>query len=170
MTKKSMPLKIYFCIILLLGISFKTTKAENNYHVNGYQLLLPQPIAFSEHANDVSDTADAMLDYVVNFIKLNNGITKLRIESHVFTEATSNDNMKLSLQRAAIISYYLILRGIDCSMLTSTGFGDTKPIDETTDKYTNTRLEFHVAEVNNQPTPDVVKDNTNCKFYNPCDE
>jgi outer membrane protein OmpA-like peptidoglycan-associated protein len=173
---KSLPCgKVFFMrffvisfVLLFTGFTAQA-QAQEQYKVRDNQLILPVPIAFNDHANDVVDTADAMLEYVANFLRSRSDVTKLTIEAHVFTEANSFENMKLSLQRAAILSYYLTLKGIPCSILTASGFGDTRPLDATMGQYANTRLEFHIEEIK-QVATNPCRNLTDCKFYNPCED
>ena len=152
-----------------------SVNAQNNYTLNRNQLILPKPIIFHEHANDIADVNDMMLDYVADFLKDNPNITKLRIESHVFSENNSSENMKLSMQRAAIVAYYLTVRGIDCSLLTVSGFGDTMPLEfadigvADADIDFNTRLEFYIERLGMSETAS-TRNFKICKFYNPCEE
>jgi outer membrane protein OmpA-like peptidoglycan-associated protein len=155
-----------FSVILIF--LFSVVFAQHNYKLVQNRLILPEPIVFEEHANDVFDTTDAMISYVAQYMLDNPNITKLRVESHVFTEKDANENTKLSLQRAAIVTYYLTLKGVDCSRLTASGFGNTKPIDDLADQYTNTRLEFHIQDLKNKSIP--YTNVFDCKFYNPCDD
>jgi outer membrane protein OmpA-like peptidoglycan-associated protein len=153
---------------MLLLFGFFAAQAQTNYKISQNRLILPEPIIFQEHANDVFDTTDAMIDYVAQYMLNNPGITKLRVESHVFTEKDENENTKLSLQRAAIITYYLTLKGVDCSRLTASGFGNTNPVDSLTDKYTNTRIEFFIQEAKNRNIP--YTNDFSPKLYNPCED
>jgi outer membrane protein OmpA-like peptidoglycan-associated protein len=159
----------FVCIAFFLtGFTF-IAQAEEHYKIKDNQLILPEPLIFDDHANDVFDTTDAMIGYVANFLKTHADITKLTIESHVFTEANSYENMKLSLQRAAILSYYFTLKGVDCSILIASGVGDTRPLNDTADNYTNTRLEFHIEEIK-QVATNPYRNFSACKLYNPCQD
>lgn len=142
--------------------------AGTPYTIENNQLILPQPIEFTLHANDVKDPADPMLDHVANYLKEKSYITRLRVEAHVFTEKTPAENLSLSLQRAALISYYLTQRGIDCQRLVPVGFGDTKPVD-TANALVNTRIEFHNAELNGHAIGGMPIDGSAIKRFDPCE-
>jgi hypothetical protein len=138
------------------------------YALEDNKLVLPRCIEFPAHGNDVKDTSDAMLEYVAQYLRDKPYITKLRVESHVFTEKTPTENLSLSLQRAALVSYYLTQKGIDCNRLVPVAFGDTKPVD-TTGSVINTRLEFFNAELNGQSIGGMPVDGAALKKYNPCE-
>ncbi|MCB0512059.1 MAG: OmpA family protein [Chitinophagales bacterium] len=158
----------YLALFSLFLLSTSSVQAQNIFKVTENQLILPNPILFDLHANDISDTNNSIIDYIANFLKQNSNISKFRIESHVFTESNSTENMKLSMQRAAIVAYYLTTKGIDCGMLTVSGFGDTNPIDSVNTS-TNTRVDFYIEKLGNSEVTSKRSFNT-CKFFNPCDE
>ena len=154
---------------MLIGFcAFQLAWAGAPYSIENNKLLLPGDIEFIPHANDVRDTADAMLNYVAQYLRDKPYITKLRVEAHVFTEKTPNENLSLSLQRAALVSYYLTLKGVDCSRLVPVAFGDTKPID-ISNAASNTRLEFYNAELNGSPIGGMPVDGSALKRFDPCE-
>src|SRR3954470_6809963 len=102
-------------LLLLSAILSSSIFAKSSYTVQNNALVLPGTIQFDQHNYDVKDTLDPMLDLVAQYLKENPSITKLRIEGHVYTEKSPEANIKLSLQRAAIISYYLTTKGIACN-------------------------------------------------------
>lgn len=165
-------MKRIIALTLLFSVFFgKTMLAENPYRVQNNALVLPQSIQFDTHAYDVSNEKDPMLDFVAQYLKDKPNITKLRIEGHVYSEKSTEDNIKLSLQRAAMVSYYLTTRGIDCSRLIPVAFGDTKPVapvDECNLTY-NTRISFYNAEINNRAVIGNAVDGFAPKVYNPCE-
>ncbi len=55
--------------------------------------------------------------------------SKFSIEGHTDTDGREASNQILSENRAAAVKNYLIENGIDSSRLSSTGFGQSKPID-----------------------------------------
>jgi outer membrane protein OmpA-like peptidoglycan-associated protein len=145
--------------------------SENSYKVQNNALLLPNDILFDIHAYDVKDDKDPMLDYVADYLKERPAITKFRIEGHVYTEKSTEENLKLSLQRAAIVSYYLTVRGISCDRLIPVAFGDLKPIAPTDECNinNNTRVDFFQAEVNHKAIIGNAVDGFAVKVYDPCE-
>ncbi len=161
-------LKLSFIFILLISARLF---AADSYKVQNNALVLPNPIEFDKHSYDVKDTLDPMLKMVANYLLSRPYITKLRIEGHVYTEKSPEENMKLSLQRAAIISYYLTTNGIDCSRLLPVAFGDTKPIAPTDEcnLNTNTRVSFYNAELNYKAVDGFAVDGFALKVFEPCE-
>ena len=162
------PIKWIFVLLMLFSFS---VFAENAYKVQNNALVLPVSIQFDSHAYDVKNTSDPMLDFVAQYLKDKPYITKLRIEGHVYSEKSPEENIKLSLQRVAMISYYLTTKGIDCSRLIPVAFGDTKPvapIDECNLSY-NTRIDFYNAEMNNKAIAGNAVDGFALKVFEPCE-
>lgn len=154
-------------MLLLSGVSM----AGSKYSILNNALVLPEDIQFEQHAYDVKNPDDPMLDLVAQYLLERPDITKLRIEGHVYTEKTHEQNMKLSLQRAAMISYYLTTKGVDCSRLLPVAFGDTRPVAPTDEcnLHVNTRIDFYNAELNRMLLG-MSADGYALKIYNPCEE
>ncbi len=154
-------------MLLLSGVAM----AGSKYSILNNALVLPEDIQFEQHAYDVKNPDDPMLDLVAQYLMERPDITKLRIEGHVYTEKTPEQNMKLSLQRAAMISYYLTTKGVDCSRLLPVAFGDTRPVAPTDEcnLHVNTRIDFYNAELNKMLLG-MSADGYALKIYNPCEE
>lgn len=145
--------------------------AESAFNIQNDALILPNSIQYDLHDYDVKDENDPMLDLIADYLKDRKYITKFRIEGHVYTEKTPEENMKLSLQRAAMISYYLTERGITCDRLVPVAFGDTKPVAPTDECNinNNTRISFYNAEINNMAIYGKAVDGFAVKTFNPCE-
>lgn len=143
----------------------------NTYRVQNNALILPSDIQFDTHNYDVKDEDDPMLNFVAQYLLERPNITKLRIEGHVYTESSHEENMKLSLQRSAMISYYLTTKGVSCNRLVPVAFGDTKPIAPTDECNldTNTRIDFYNAELNNKAIYGNAVDGFALKVFDPCE-
>lgn len=158
-------------IFILLLLTLTTAFGESAYEGQNNALILPGNIQFDTHAYDVKNPSDPILDMVAQYLKERPNITKLRIEGHVYTEKSTTENLKLSLQRAAMISYYLTTKGIDCSRLIPVAFGDTKPVapvDECNVIYNN-RIDFFNAEMNHKAVPGNAVDGFALKVFEPCE-
>ncbi|MCB0506704.1 MAG: OmpA family protein [Chitinophagales bacterium] len=162
--------KTLFFIVLCVFATI-TINAKSSFKIQNNSLILPTKIQFDSHDYDVKDENDPMLDFVAEYLKETPYITKFRIEGHVYSEKTPEENLKLSLQRAAMISYYLTTRGVSCDRLVPVAFGDTKPvapIDECNLNY-NTRISFYNAEINYEPISGEPVDGFAVKIFNPCE-
>jgi OmpA-OmpF porin, OOP family len=107
-----------------------------------------------------SKTTADILGWLVDFMKQNPNVTKLRIEGHTDNVGAADFNMTLSQERADAVVAHLKEQGVDSGRLVSKGFGSTKPIvpNETKQNMAkNRRCEFHLEEIaGNPPPPDLV--------------
>ena len=73
--------------------------------------------------------------------------TVVEVGGHTDNSGDPSANMQISEQRAAAVRDYLVRQGVSPAMLTSKGYGDTKPIaTNSTDegRFRNRRIEFSV--------------------------
>jgi outer membrane protein OmpA-like peptidoglycan-associated protein len=90
-----------------------------------------------------------MLQEIVNLLKVNPQIKKMRIEGHTDNRGAAEMNLDLSKRRAASVRSWLEVHGIDPARLESEGYGLTKPIDTNdTDagRAANRRVEFKITQ------------------------
>jgi outer membrane protein OmpA-like peptidoglycan-associated protein len=90
-----------------------------------------------------------MLQEIVDLLKANTSIKKMRIEGHTDNRGAADMNLDLSKRRAASVRAWLTQHGIDAGRLESEGYGLTKPIDTNdTDagRAANRRVEFKITE------------------------
>jgi outer membrane protein OmpA-like peptidoglycan-associated protein len=69
------------------------------------------------------------LDSLVDLMQ-NNATIKIVISGHTDNTGTLKINEKLSLQRAMVVSNYLIKKGIDKKRISQKGFADTRPTSD----------------------------------------
>ncbi|MES2138849.1 MAG: OmpA family protein [Bacteroidota bacterium] len=104
-------------------------------------------IQFETGKDIIKKTSFTILDKVVDVMKTNPSY-KLKIEGHTDDQGDDSKNMALSQKRADAVKAYLVKNGIDSSrVLSSTGFGETKPIGDNktaTGRAENRRVEFKV--------------------------
>jgi outer membrane protein OmpA-like peptidoglycan-associated protein len=89
----------------------------------------------------------SILDNVVKVMQENPAYL-LSIDGHTDNTGDKTKNMTLSQKRADAVKAYLVSKGVAGSRLTSTGFGDTKPVgDNNTEagRSKNRRVEFKVS-------------------------
>jgi outer membrane protein OmpA-like peptidoglycan-associated protein len=78
-------------------------------------------------------------------IKVAPADTKIQVGGHTDNTGTSAINTKLSGQRAQVVVDTLVGMGVDASMLSAKGYGDSQPIaDNSSEKgrAQNRRMEF----------------------------
>ncbi|TAE12333.1 MAG: OmpA family protein [Bacteroidetes bacterium] len=70
------------------------------------------------------------LAQVINDVTRKHGKIKVRLEGHTDDVGSNENNLELSRNRAKSVREYLITKGIDPFSLSSTGYGEEKPITE----------------------------------------
>jgi len=119
--------------------------------VQGGQIRIRDPFKFRFNSSELDPAGDPILEAVLAVLKEHVELVHVRIEGHTDNVGGAGFNMKLSQGRAASVRGWLVKHGIDASRLTSTGFGQTRPVDtnETEDgRRNNRRVEFHIDSGN----------------------
>ena len=84
------------------------------------------------------------LNMIVRVMKDNPGL-KFEVDGHTDNSGPAAHNLTLSQQRADAVKVQLVMMGIDQSLLTAKGFGDSKPISDNSTaegRANNRRVEF----------------------------
>jgi outer membrane protein OmpA-like peptidoglycan-associated protein len=98
--------------------------------------------ASAEINPDSQDTLNALADAARACPRL-----QIEIEGHTDSEGTPERNQRLSDRRAAAIRTFLVRAGVDETMLTAVGYGETQPLvpnDTPENRAKNRRIEFTV--------------------------
>ena len=115
----------------------------------GDQIVLEDKIQFDYNSATIKAESHSLLDEVAVILTDNPDIEKLDIVGHTSSEGSDSANLKLSKERAASVSAYLVGKGIDAGRLSSQGKGEKEPIaDNETDegKEKNRRVEFKIEK------------------------
>ena len=111
--------------------------------IQGPNTLLNLQVEYATGASEVPEMVKSALNQIAAILK--EDPRKIVINGHTDNVGNSQDNQKLSLIRAENIKAYLVSQGVDASQLSTSGFGDSKPLaDNATDlgKTKNRRIEF----------------------------
>ncbi|HYV94188.1 MAG TPA: OmpA family protein [Chitinophagales bacterium] len=90
---------------------------------------------------NIRPDAAKVLDTLVNVLKENPNV-KVEIGSHTDSRGKDPYNMNLSLKRAQSVVEYLVQHGIDASLLSAKGYGETQPVNKCTNGVKCTEEEF----------------------------
>ena len=107
-------------------------------------------ILFATNKSAIKQDSIALLDSLVGIMSSCQGVIAGRgIQVSGHTDSVGNDayNQKLSQQRADAVKGYLVNKGIDAGLVTSVGFGESKPIasnDNEADRSQNRRIAFDI--------------------------
>jgi OmpA-OmpF porin, OOP family len=123
--------------------------------IQGKQIRIKDQVKFKTNSAEIlpgKESEDILLA-VAELMKAHPEIKKVRVEGHTDSKGVPAANKKLSEQRAASVMKWLTSHGIEQVRLTSTGFGQEKPLDSNETEQgraTNRRVELHI-EVQDEP-------------------
>ncbi|MFT7621052.1 MAG: outer membrane protein OmpA-like peptidoglycan-associated protein [Myxococcota bacterium] len=103
-------------------------------------------IYFKTGSDKIRAKSFVVLDDAVRVLKEWDTV-RLRVEGHTDDRGKDENNMTLSVARAASVRTYMVEKGIAATRLTSEGFGETKPVGDNKTKdgrQQNRRIEFTV--------------------------
>jgi len=87
-------------------------------------------VIYFEYNKDIIKPASyPILDAVAATLKGNPSISQIEIQGHTDERGDDAYNLDLSDRRAKSVLKYLVDKGVEASRLTSTGYGETQPLD-----------------------------------------
>ncbi len=113
------------------------------------KIIITQKIHFEFNRWNIRPISFPILDDVVEVLKRNPQIKKVRIEGHTDWIGSDAYNIRLSDRRAESVRTYLIQKGVESDRLISEGFGESRPVADnntTEGRAKNRRTEFTVVE------------------------
>ena len=84
-------------------------------------------IGFDFNKADLRDEAKAALDAKIPILLANTGLT-VRISGHADERGSTEYNLALGTERAAMAKRYLVERGVAASRIETTSFGEERPV------------------------------------------
>ncbi len=131
----------------------------------GNKVSIPGELEFDVDKATIKHSAqsDEILNTLVDFMKQNANVTKLRVEGHTDNTGTAAHNEKLSQERADAVATWLVAHGVDKSRIFTKGFGQAKPLvanDSDDHKHMNRRTEFHVQDLDGKAADDASATST----------
>jgi outer membrane protein OmpA-like peptidoglycan-associated protein len=124
--------------------------------LEGSTVRVLQQVHFATGSATILPDSFPMLTEIVQLLKVNPGIKKMRIEGHTDNRGGADMNLDLSKRRAASVRAWLIQHGIADGRLESEGYGLTRPIqsnDTNEGRAANRRVEFKIVEEDNGGPP-----------------
>jgi len=116
--------------------------------VDGGQIRINRPVFFAPNRDVVLATSFPVLTAVADALAATPEIRHVSVEGHTDDVGDDAANLALSQRRAASVVTWLTGHGIDASRLTSTGFGETRPVTPGTTgpiRARNRRVEFRIV-------------------------
>ena len=120
------------------------------------EVKITEQVHFKTGSAVILADSNELLTDVAKVINDHKEIARIRVEGHTDNTGTAAINRRLSAQRAASVSTWLALHGVDKARLTSQGFGPDRPIEPNSTvegRAANRRVEFHVEEPGDKPAP-----------------
>ncbi len=91
------------------------------------ETFIISPVYFDFNKYALTAAARTQLDRLAEILKALPGVT-VTIEGHTDAIGSAAYNKKLSLKRAAAVKEYLVSKGISSTRLTTTGYGESRPV------------------------------------------
>jgi outer membrane protein OmpA-like peptidoglycan-associated protein len=113
------------------------------------KIVITQKVHFEFDRSRIRPVSYPILNDVVEVLKRNPQITKLRVEGHTDWVGSDAYNQGLSQRRANSVRQYLIKKGIAPDRLVAVGYGEKKPVADNTTvlgRAKNRRVEFTVLQ------------------------
>jgi outer membrane protein OmpA-like peptidoglycan-associated protein len=117
--------------------------------VEGSTVHVLQQVHFETGSATILPDSFPMLTEVVDLLKANPDIKRMRIEGHTDNHGAAAMNLDLSKRRAASVRVWLVQHSISANRLESEGYGLTRPVatnDTDEGRATNRRVEFKIVE------------------------
>jgi outer membrane protein OmpA-like peptidoglycan-associated protein len=112
------------------------------------RIELRQMVYFATNEDRILEKSFELLDEVARAL-LDYPSISVSIEGHTDNQGPDDYNQDLSVRRAASVRRYLIAQGVEAERMTSTGYGESRPIDDNrteTGRAANRRVEFLITK------------------------
>lgn len=123
---------------------------QKRVEVRENKIVINEKVQFELDSDKILPVSHDLLNEVAKVIKDNPQIKAIEVEGHASAEGSDEHNQKLSERRAkAVMKYLTKTAGTPKAMLTSKGYGETRPIadNETEDgREKNRRVEFTITQ------------------------
>jgi OOP family OmpA-OmpF porin len=123
--------------------------APPRVEVRDNKIEIHEKIQFDYDKAGIKDASFSLMNEIVDVIKKNPQIKRIRIEGHASSEGNAGHNKALSDDRAKSVMKYLTDHGVATGELAAVGYGSDKPIaDNNTEegREQNRRVEFMILE------------------------
>ncbi|HKO93953.1 MAG TPA: OmpA family protein [Polyangiaceae bacterium] len=122
---------------------------EKQVKIRDNRIELGQKIQFAYDKAEILPASFNLMDELAKVMQENPQVQKVSIEGHASDEGEEQHNLILSKARAEAVRAYLVSKGVSAERLTSTGYGETKPLvsnDSDAGREQNRRVEFHITK------------------------
>lgn len=123
---------------------------NDKVHISRDRIIITEQVYFETAKATIKRQSYEILDAVVEVMKENPQIEKIRVEGHTDDRGSDDYNLELSDERAASVMKYMVDNGIAQNRIESVGYGETRPIKDNATaegRATNRRVEFTILEM-----------------------
>ena len=134
--------------VAVTGMDRKHYSSTSDVKVVNRRFVISKNINFKVGSAELEEESKTVLDQIAQVVKENH-VKRLHIVGHTDSSHTDDFNVKLSLDRANTVKYYLAKQGIAEEGLSSQGYGKRKPKASNTSetgRAQNRRVEFFILE------------------------
>jgi OOP family OmpA-OmpF porin len=122
---------------------------EKKVEIRDNHIEITEKIQFALDKAEILSVSFGLLDEVAKVVQENPHVQKVSIEGHASDEGDEKYNLQLSKARAESVRQYLVKKGVAQDRLSSTGFGESKPLtanDTPEGREKNRRVEFNITK------------------------
>ena len=122
---------------------------QKQVKIRDNRIEIGEKIQFAYDKSEILPASFAIMDELAKVIQENPHVQKVSIEGHASDEGEEQHNLILSKARAEAVRLYLVSKGVSADRLTSTGYGESKPLvanDSDAGREKNRRVEFHITK------------------------
>jgi len=113
------------------------------------KIVITKKIHFEFDKAVIRPISFRILDAVVDIMKQNPDIHKVRVEGHTDSKGSDAYNIKLSQRRTNAVRDYLISHGVEADRLVGVGYGEARPVADNSTaegRARNRRVEFTILD------------------------
>jgi OmpA-OmpF porin, OOP family len=113
------------------------------------KIVITKTIHFEFDKAVIRPISFRILDAVVDIMKQNPDIKKVRVEGHTDSKGSDAYNIKLSQRRSNAVREYLIAHGVEADRLVAVGYGESRPVADNNTaegRARNRRVEFTILD------------------------
>ncbi len=103
---------------------------DNQLQSGSFEYVSLSPVYFDSDKATLTREGQQALDAASEYLQKHTNIRRILVDGHTDKVGSIYHNDKLSDRRAKIVHNYLIIKGIDPSLINLAGMGEHKPVDQ----------------------------------------
>ncbi len=111
-------------------LSLYVPESQANVLEESFKYVPLHPVLFNPGKATISSEGQKALDAAADYLLKHGNIQRILVEGNTDYIGSNSYNDRLSDRRSEMVRNYLTLKGVDPSLLTITGKGETTPVDQ----------------------------------------